>query len=203
MNRSAATAAVVRLCSSSPHLLLLIHDLVHDWGRVARQLHTVRCPRLSPAPASRLCHGRELRSPMAGRIGCGMDRARGRAPSRPWFGPATRNGTPQPRARAAEPGEGERRSRPGGARGAGWGWNATQHQKGMAGMGATRGGTPPAARTPHPSTITVTQATCPLCCPLGSFPVIAILALLCCAHALSWHIRHQKPRRKLQASSQS
>ena len=114
-----------------------------------------------------------------------MDRARGRAPC-PWFGPATRNGTPQPRARAAEPGEGERRSRPGGARGAGWGWNATQHHKGMAGMGATRGSTPlRRGRLNYHGHMHHT-----LCYPLGSFPVIAILALLCCAHALSWHIRH-------------
>ena len=179
-------------------MLLLIHELVHDWGRVARQLHTVRCPRLPPAPASRLSHGREVRSPMAGRIGCGMDRADCRGPC-PWFGPAARNGTPQPRARAAEPGEGERRSRPGGARGAGWGWNATQHHKGMAGMGATRGSTPlRRGRLNYHGHMHHT-----LCYPLGSFPVIAILALLCCAHALSWHIRHQKPWRKLQASSQS
>jgi hypothetical protein len=84
-------------------------------------------------------------------------------------------------------------------RGLGLERNATPKRDGRDG-GDARGHAPGGADA---STITVTQATCPLCCPLGSFPVIAILALLCCAHALSWHIRHQKPRRKLQASSQS
>jgi hypothetical protein len=80
----------------------------------------------------------------------GVRRADCRGPC-PWFGPAAQIGAPQPRARAAELGEGERRSRPGGARGAGWGWNETQHHKGMAGMGATADarGHAPAARTPQ------------------------------------------------------
>ena len=169
MNRS---AAVVRLCSSSPHLLLLIHDLVHDWGRVARQLHTVRCPRLSPAPASRLCHGRELRSPMAGRIGCGMDRARGRAPCRlPWPVPVVRPRRAKRRASAASPSRGAgggreavaagRRSR----RGVGLERNIT---KGWQGWGRREGAR---LRGADASTITVTQATCttPFATPLEAF----------------------------------
>ena len=149
MNRS---AAVVRLCSSSPHLLLLIHDLVHDWGRVARQLHTVRCPRLSPAPASRLCHGRELRSPPARggsdagwtapegvrpracAVPTAVARARGLAPPRETARPSRE---PEPRSRGWERG-GRGRAALAARGGAG-----TQHHKGMAGMGATRGGTPP------------------------------------------------------------
>jgi hypothetical protein len=70
----------------------------------------------------------------------GVRRADCRGPC-PWFGPAARNGTPQPRARAAEPGGGReavaagRRSR----RGVGL-ERKTQHHKGMAGIGCGMGG---------------------------------------------------------------
>ena len=131
--------------------------------------------------------------PRACAVPTAVARARGLAPPRETARPSRE---PEPRSRGWERG-GRGRAALAARGGAG-----TQHHKGMAGMGATRGGTPPRrGRLNYHGHASNMHHT--LCYPLGSFPVIAILAVLCCALALSWHIQHQKPWRKLQASSQS
>lgn len=144
-------------------ILFMIGDEWHG-SCIRSDVRASRCPRLSPAPASRLCHGRELRSPMAGRIGCGMDRARGRAPCRlPWPVPVVRPRRANRRAPAASPSRGAGGGREAVAagrrswRGVGLERNATPQRDGRDGGDGRREGARPCGA--DASTITVTQAT--------------------------------------------